>query len=148
MDVPLLSGAFLLWMWVSMAVELREALQSWEDLTFSHYFASGHRNRKSGQAQFKSAAPALNVPLRATVLPWSGLGAEVKRQSLGCVTKVLFKGDRISRISSCLIFPFSLHNPPRRLIWFTFLGSGQAERHCTLSSGCVLCSLIFTKTAS
>lgn len=89
----------------SMVGELRPALRSWEDSARSRHFASGHRNRKLGRAQSKSAAPALNFPLRATILHWSGIGAKVKRQSLGCVTKVLFKGDRISRISSCLIFP-------------------------------------------
>lgn len=96
MDVSLLPGAALLWLG-SMVVELRPAR--------SRYFALGHRNRKFGQVQFKSATPALDFPLRATVLPGSGMGAKVKRQSLDCVTKVLFKGDRISQISSCLIFP-------------------------------------------
>ena len=134
--------------WVSMVVELRPALQSWEDSARSCHFASGHLNRKFGQAQFKSPAPALNFPLRATILHWSGMGAKVKRQSLNCVTTVLFKGDCISQISGCLIFPLSLHKPPRRLIQFMLLDGGHAERHCTLSSGCVPCSLIFIKTMS
>lgn len=132
----------------SSVVELRPASQSWEDSTCSHHFASGHCNRKFSQAQFKSEVPALNFTLRATILHCGGMGAKVKRQSLGCVAKVLFKGDCVSQISGCLIFPLSLHEPPRRLIRFIFLDSSHAEPHCTLSSGCVPCSLIFIKTTS
>lgn len=113
--MSLYSQGQLCYRWVSEAVELRPALQSWEDSACSHHFASGHHNRNFGQAQFKSAAPALNFPLRATILPWRGMGAEVKRQSLDCVTKVLFKGDHMSRISGCLIFPLSLHKLPQKV---------------------------------
>lgn len=93
---------FLLWVGKHVG-ELRPALQSWEDSTCSHHLASGHHNGKFGQAQLQLLTFHLELQFS---LEWDG--ATLKRQSVDCVTKLLFKGDCISQIRGSLIFPLSL----------------------------------------
>lgn len=102
MDAFLPSGTILLWMG-KRGGELSPALQSWEDSAHSHYLALGHHNRKFGQAQLQLLTFHLELQFS---LEWDG--AKVKRQSLDCVTKVLFKGDCMSQIRGSLVFPLSL----------------------------------------
>lgn len=79
MDVFLPSGTVLHWMG-KCGGELRAALQSWDDSAHS-----GHHSRKFVQAQLQLLTFHLELQFS---LEWDG--ATVKRQSLGCVTKILF----------------------------------------------------------
>lgn len=100
--VPFYHQGVLLWMGKHTG-ELRPALQGWEDSAHSHRLGSGCHNRKFGQAL--SQLLTFHLELQFS-LEWDG--ARVKRQSLDCVTKVLFKGDCISQIRVSLVFPLSL----------------------------------------
>lgn len=102
-DAFIPSGTVLLWMGKLCAGELRVALQGWEDSACSYHLASGHHNRKVGQAQLQLLTFHLELQFSQE---WDG--AMVRRQSLGCVAKVLFKGDCISHVRGSLLFPLSL----------------------------------------